>query len=135
MASILGLDIGERKIGVAVADRASGFAFVRPALLVKDINDIWPLLAAIITQDDVAEIVVGVPLNDDQTVGPQAQRVRAIAAELERFHLPVHQRNEHSTSQAVQREQQAVGRTLKRGEEDSLAAQLLLENYLQETPS
>ncbi len=133
MANILGLDIGERKIGVAVGDRVSGFAFARPALLVQDNNDIWPMLAAIITQDEIAEIVIGIPLNDDQTAGPQAERVRAIAAELERFHLPVHQRNEHGTSQAVQREQRSLGRTLKRGEEDSLAAQLLLESYLQET--
>lgn len=132
MANILGLDIGERKIGVAVADRTSGFAFARPALLVQELDDIWPLLAAIITQDEIAEIVVGLPLNDDQSAGPQAQRIQSIAQKLERFKLPVKLRSEHSTSQAVQREQRTVGRTLKRGEEDSLAAQLLLESYLQE---
>ncbi len=135
MAQILGLDIGERKIGVAVADQTSGFAFARPALLVQTFEDIWPLLAAIITQDDIAEIVVGVPLNADQTAGPQAERVRTMIDQLKQFHLPVHERNEYSTSVAVQREQQHHGRTLKRGEEDSLAAQLILESYLQEKRS
>ena len=135
MAHILGLDIGERKIGVAVADQTSGFAFAGPALLVRTFEDIWPLLAAIITQDDIAEIVVGVPLNADQTAGPQAERVRTIIDQLKQFHLPVHERNEYSTSVAVQREQQLHGRTLKRGEEDSLAAQLILESFLQETRS
>lgn len=132
MANILGLDIGERKIGVAVADRATGFAFTRPALLVQSIDEIWPLLGAIITQDEIAEIVIGIPLNEDQTAGPQADRVRAIARDLRQFHLPIHERNEYQTSVAVQREQRSIGRSLQRGEEDSLAAQLLLEAFLQE---
>lgn len=135
MSQILGLDIGERKIGVAVADRASGFAFPRPAFLVQDFDEFWPLVAAMITQDDIAEIVVGVPLNADQTAGPQAERVRTIINQLKQFHLPVHERNEYTTSVAVQREQQHHGRTLQRGEEDSLAAQLILESFLQETRS
>lgn len=133
MSNVLGLDIGERKVGVAVGNRATGFAFARPALLVQQIDDIWPMIAAIITQDEIVEIIVGLPVNDDQTVGPQAERVRTIAKALERFKLPVRLRSEHSTSQAVQREQRAHDRKLKRGEEDSLVAQLLLESYFHET--
>lgn len=136
MANILAIDVGDRKIGLAIGDRDNGFAFVRPALLVSDWSAAWPLLEQVIANEQVVMIVVGVPLNDDGSGGPQAARVRQFIHDLgERVTTPIVERNEHGTSQAVQREQATQARRLKRGEEDSLAAQLLLESYLQESTS
>ncbi len=136
MANVLAIDVGDRKIGLAIGDQASGFAFVRPALLVSDWAEAWPLLVQLIAQEAVSAVVVGIPLNTDASAGPQAGRVREFIRELgSRVPVPILERNEHSTSQAVQREQQTHDRALKRGEEDSLAAQLLLESYFQETRS
>lgn len=136
MSNILAIDVGDRKIGLAIGDDDSGFAFVRPALLVSKWAEAWPILQQLVTHEHVTSIVVGLPLNDGATVGPQAERVREFIRELgSRMTVPIVERNEHSTSQAVQREQRTHDRALKRGEEDSLAAQLLLESYFQETKS
>lgn len=134
MATILAIDVGERKIGLAIGNDADRFAFVRPALLVSDWAAAWPLLTQLIAHEQVEKILVGLPLNADGTSGAQAERVQTFVTELGK-HVsgPIITRNEHGTSQAVLREQQTHDRALKRGEEDSLAAQLLLESYFQET--
>lgn len=136
MSKILAIDVGDRKIGLAIGDQASGFAFIRPALLVSDWAEAWPLLQQLVEHEQISTIVVGLPLNHDASAGPQTERVREFIRELgSRLTVPIVERNEHSTTQAVQREQQTHGRALKRGEEDSLAAQLLLESYFQESAS
>lgn len=133
MSAVVAIDVGDRKIGLAIGDSANGFAFVRPALLVSDWAEAWPLLVTLVSVEQVKKIIVGVPFNADGTAGPQVDRVRQFIAELARHvTVPILERNEHNTSRAVQREQVAHERDLKRGEEDSLAAQLLLESYLQE---
>jgi RNase H-fold protein (predicted Holliday junction resolvase) len=72
-------------------------------------------------------------MNTDGTVGPQAEEVANFQQKLAaRTSLPIDRRDERWTSTAVQREQQQAGRVLARGEEDSLAAQLLLESYINE---
>lgn len=132
MATLLALDVGERKIGVAVGDTATRFAFPRAAILVQDWEECWEPLSALLKELNVSQIIVGLPLNDDGSVGAQADRIRAFIAEAEqRFGLPVIGRDERHSSVAVQREQRAAGQTMARGEEDSLAAQLILESYLQ----
>lgn len=132
MGKVLGLDVGDRKIGVAVGDPESRLAFVRPAFLVEDWAEIWEPLNALIASEQATELVIGLPRNADGTEGPQAARVHEFVDEL-RTHvdLPILFRDEYGTSQAVQREQ--AGQKLARGEEDSLAAQLVVEAYLQET--
>lgn len=133
MPNVLAIDVGDRKIGLAIGDSTSGFAFVRPALLVSDWSEAWPPLVQLVTHEQIENVVIGVPLDADGTAGPQAARVREFIQGLaSRVTVPILERNEHGTSQAVQREQQAHDRSLKRGEEDSLAAQLLLESYFQE---
>lgn len=133
MDIILALDVGEKKIGLAVGDTDTRMAFVRPALLVESWDAVWEPLAKTIREAQVTSILVGLPLNDDGSVGPQAERTQQFVFELEeRFDLPVVTRDERHSSQAVQREQRTVGQRLARGEEDSLVAQLLLESYLSE---
>ncbi len=129
--TILGLDVGDKKIGLAVGDDATQLAFPRPALLVDDWGQVWPAIEKILADEAVDRIIVGWPLNSDGTIGPQAERVAEFIDQLEqRVSPPVIKRDERLTTAAVQREQQ--GRSLPRGAEDSLAAQLLLESYLTE---
>lgn len=133
MDIILALDVGEKKIGLAIGDTDTRMAFVRPAVLVESWDAVWEPLAQTIREAQVTSILVGLPLNDDGSVGPQAERTQQFVLELEeRFDLPVVTRDERHSSQAVQREQRTAGQRLARGEEDSLAAQLLLESYLSE---
>lgn len=134
MTVVLALDVGEKKIGAAVGDTDTRLAFTRPALLVASWDELWPSLHRIIMTNSIQQIVVGWPLSTDGSTNLQTERVREFIHELRNRepNIDIVTRDERLTSQAVQREQQAAGRTLRRGEEDSLAAQLLLEGYLQE---
>ncbi|MEK7636992.1 MAG: Holliday junction resolvase RuvX [Patescibacteria group bacterium] len=133
MGKILGLDVGERKIGLAVGDTSTGLAFIRPPLLVDQWSAAWASLVGLIDRERIERVVVGWPLNDDGTTGPQAERVQHFINELERrVVIPIIKRDERHSSQAVRREQHQADRPLARGQEDSLAAQLLLESYLSE---
>lgn len=127
---ILAIDVGEKKIGLAVGETTTGMAFARPACLVSSWSEAWPVLIQLVTSEQAERIVVGWPLNYDGTVGPQALRVEEFIATLSQHtKLPIDKQDERGTSQAVQREH--VGRQLPRGAEDSLAAQMILESYLQ----
>jgi putative Holliday junction resolvase len=133
MTVILGLDVGERKIGVAIGDTMTKMAFTRPALLVESWAQAWPLITNLIHDNAVTQVLVGLPLNDDGSEGSQAERIREFIDEFRRqSSVEIVTRDERLSSVAVQREQRQAGRVLARGEEDSLAAQLLLESYLQE---
>lgn len=131
MDKILGLDVGTKKIGVAVGDRESGFTFTRPAWLISSWADAWSLLERLMAHEKVSTIVVGWPMNDDGSIGSQADIVDQFIQQMAaRVNIPIVRRDERFSTQAVQREH--AGRQLNRGQEDSLAAQLLVESYLQE---
>lgn len=130
---ILAIDVGERKIGLAVGDTATGMAFTRPALLVSAWSEAWVPLQQMCQDEQIEQVVIGWPMNTDGTVGAQALCVDDFIHQAAAYiSVPMVKRDERNTSQAVQREQQTAGQKLARGEEDSLAAQILLETYLME---
>ena len=79
---IMGLDIGERTIGVAVSDllgwTAQGVTTIRRKSLAYDLEE----LKKIIKEYEVEQIVVGWPLNMNGTAGPSAERVTLLSAEI-----------------------------------------------------
>lgn len=131
---ILAIDVGDKKIGLAIGDAETRMAFTRPALLVADWHEAWPQLQKLVGDERIDRILVGWPLNDNGSLGSQTQRVQEFIDQLGSLtSVPIIKRDERQTSIAVQREQRASDRKLRRGEEDSLAAQLLLETYLTES--
>jgi len=130
---ILAIDVGEKKIGLAVGDTLTGMAFTRPALLVMSWSEVWKPLQTLCGDEQIEQVVIGWPMNTDGTTGAQASRVDDFIQQATAYiSIPMVKRDERNTSQAVQREQKTAGQKLARGEEDSLAAQLLLETYLME---
>lgn len=130
---ILAIDAGDKKIGLAIGDTATRMAFARPALLVDSWADVWRPLTALLRDENIEQVIIGWPLNADASRGAQSGRIQEFIEQLKKHStVPVIKRDERHTSAAVQREQQTVGRRLKRGQEDSLAAQLLLETYFME---
>ncbi len=131
MATVVAIDVGEKKIGLAVGDTDHRFAFPRPALLVDDWSEAWAPLMALFEQEHATQIVIGWPTNMSGEATEQTQRVTDFMQELQaRTSLPMIKRDERWSSLAVQKEHQ--GRDLPRGAEDSLAAQALLESFLSE---
>lgn len=129
----MGLDVGERTLGVALSDElgltAQGLTVIRRSDPAGDLDRI----AALVERHEVGSVVVGLPLNMDGSIGPQAERVLAFAAVLrERLGLPVHTWDERWTTRAAERLliEGDVSRRRRRQTVDKMAAAIILQGYL-----
>lgn len=76
MRRILGLDIGDKRIGIAVSDLLGMMAQPLYTLTRKSTKDAINEIAEIIQKEDIKQVVVGLPKNMDSTEGIQAKRTR-----------------------------------------------------------
>lgn len=128
-SSILGLDVGDRRVGVAAVSLASRLP--RPlTTLVRD-DTFFDTLQALITSEEPDLLVVGLPRNLSGERTAQTQTTEAFAAELaQRYGLPVKFQDEAVTSKQAEAELKARGKDYRRGDIDALAAVYILEDYL-----
>jgi len=132
---VLGLDVGERRVGVAVSDPERHLAV--PLRSVARDGAI-EALAVLAREYEVADVVVGLPLTLRGEAGPQAESASAFARELERrLRLPVHLWDERLSTQEAQRRVLAPSKRRGRRERtprpvdtDALAASIILQAYL-----
>ncbi len=99
MSRLLGIDLGERRIGVALGDLKTGLVRPLVTLTRRDIETDAANLHRLAREHDAEELVVGLPLSLDGSEGPQAQRTREWAAALaDHCVLPLTWRDERHTS-------------------------------------
>lgn len=103
MSRIIAIDVGERRIGLALADTASGavkpLATIRRADAARDAASISNLAR----EQSATELVVGLPLNSDGSEGEQARRTREWAASIaSAVGLPLGWRDERLTSERAE---------------------------------
>lgn len=129
----LGLDVGDRRIGVAVGDPTGLLATPHGVVEVqgraKDAARVVELAAEVGAEG----FVVGLPLKMDGNAGDQAEKVRRFVKELRRHTgLPIEYVDERLTSVAASRSiQEAGGRASRqRGTVDAVAAALILQTHL-----
>lgn len=130
----LGIDWGEKRIGLAFADDV-GIAMPLPAAVAASKKERMRHIEAMLTQRKAQELVVGYPLNMNGTVGFKAKEVDEFIAELEkRFRLPIHRIDErlssHSVAQGLKGQKKKPSR--RSGEIDSRAAALILQDFIEE---
>lgn len=130
---IMGLDIGDVRIGIALSDErailASGVESYTRKNEQTDVEYIAKSAAAL----GASRIVVGLPINMNGTEGPQATKMRAFAAALGKHtSLPVVFYDERLTTAQAERTliKGNVSRQKRRKVIDKLAAQLILQSYL-----
>ncbi|OPY02017.1 MAG: putative Holliday junction resolvase [Syntrophorhabdus sp. PtaB.Bin047] len=130
---ILGLDVGDKKIGVSLSDPtlsiAQGLKLYRRASLEEDIEE----LKRIVQEHEVGEIVVGLPRNLNGTIGTRAQNVMGLADRIrESVAIPVTLWDERfSTNEAHRVFDMAEVRHKKRKPYlDIMASQIILQGYL-----
>lgn len=129
----LGLDIGDKLIGVALSDEtatlASGLETIRRVGPRKDVKAI----AELVREHEVAEVVVGLPRKLDGSLGPQAQKVIAFMESLRAaVKVPVVPWDERFTS-VVANQALIEGERSRRERKalvDKVSAILILQNYL-----
>ncbi len=131
---ILGIDFGEKRIGLAVSDllglTAQGLETIRYESREQFLND----LSKICSDQNIREIVIGLPVNMNGSMGPKAQEVLKLVPVLEeKLNLPVKTWDERLTSREAGRLMIEEGLSRKRQKEtsDRLAATILLQNYLE----
>jgi len=130
---ILGIDHGEKRIGLALSDPLGITAQGLPTLERRDEEADLAAIGDLISQHAVEDVVVGLPKNMDGTIGEQAERAMAFAEKLRaRFGVAVHLIDERLTSVRAERvlREAEVSRKKMRGKSDRIAAQLILQAYL-----
>ena len=130
---ILGLDYGEKRIGVAICDELGFTAQGRPTIIRKNKKHDWEILGSLIRDDKVEKIVIGYPVRIDGSEGIQCEKVDRFAALMEAtFFLPVVKWPEtFSTKEAEKILINSGVRWEKRKKMvDKLAACLILQSYL-----
>lgn len=140
MTCVLGFDFGTRCIGVASGNRISRSARPLAALDARAGQPDWERIGALLSEWRPDALVVGLPLTREG--GEQAMTIAARAfadALATRCGLPVHMVDERHTSQEAARRfagQRAAGAARRRDAAniDSIAAAVILEGWLQQTP-
>ena len=136
MAVVLGLDYGLRRVGLAVSDPTGTLASGVGCHSSPQDGSILDRLRDLIRERAVERIVVGLPLTADGREGEMAQKARRFAERLvEAFALPVHLVDERYSSQEADAwlriANRRPGRRRKpKGERDEIAAELILQQYL-----
>ena len=130
---ILGIDFGERRIGLAVSDLLRITAQSLPTLKIKNQADLFQDLEKIISEKNIVEIVVGMPFNLKGEKGVSAKKVEEFIDKLkEKFQLPVHEWDERFTSFVAERTIREIGKSPSRnkGKVDQISAVLILQGFL-----
>jgi putative Holliday junction resolvase len=129
----MGLDVGEKKIGVAISDALLLTAQVRPTLHRKNLKSDISILGRLAEENEVHEIVVGNPLHMSGRESQQSEKVARFAEELRTtLKLPVVFWDERLTSFAAEQHLEEMGLKWRQRRDhiDKIAAMIILQSYL-----
>ncbi|NLC51048.1 MAG: Holliday junction resolvase RuvX [Firmicutes bacterium] len=129
----MGLDVGEKTIGIAISDpfgiTAQGLETLKRYSKKADLARLRDL----VDEYGVEKIIVGLPLNMDGTIGPAASKIEQFSIELgKKLGVPVQTWDERLSTAAAERAllQADLSRGKRKKIIDKLAAVLILESYL-----
>ena len=127
---ILSLDIGDRRVGVAIASANTKLA--RPLITLINDNKLIANIRDIIKENQVETLVVGLPRTLDGQDSDQTKKVRLVIEQLTR-QLPVKVESQDEALSSVRAEEELSthGKIFKKADIDKLAACFILEDYLE----
>ena len=136
MQRIIGLDLGEKTIGVAVSDKlqtiASPVVIIKRKKFTADAEQVFKYIDI----NEACAVVIGLPINMDGTEGPRCQSVRQFGRNMLKIRdIPIFFQDERMSSQAVGRTMDlaAMGHTRQKELVDKLAASYILQGALERT--
>jgi putative Holliday junction resolvase len=129
---ILGIDYGERKVGIALGDTESRIASPWMILDNEGHGEVIKQIKLIVENEDVERVVIGIPQDtrDLSQESKQAGVVRTFISDLRSSGIPVDEVNEMLTTAEAQHSLKASG---SKAEDDAIAAAILLQSYLDKT--
>ena len=133
---VMGLDVGSKTVGVAISDplgfTAQGVEIIKIDEEAEEFG--FDRLGELVKEYKVEKFVVGLPKNMNNTEGPRVEASKAYGDKIkEIFGIPVDYQDERLTTVQAERmlvEQADVSRCKRKKVIDKLAAQLILQNYL-----
>lgn len=132
MMRSLALDVGDKRIGVALSDPLGILA--SPLTIIDRADEIMDIAAivAIIEQHQVGSVIVGLPLSLDGGLGSQAEKVRRFTEALRvSAAVPIEYRDERLSTVTARRLMRSAGKDRK-ARDDAMAAMVILQSYLDE---
>ncbi|MFN2363307.1 MAG: Holliday junction resolvase RuvX [Halarsenatibacteraceae bacterium] len=130
---ILAIDYGQKRVGLALSDRLGITAQPFKTIINQSREELIDELAEIIKDNDITEVVIGLPLHMNGTEGERAEKSRILAADLEgALNIPVYLQDERLSSAEVEKVMLAgdLSRKKRRAKRDKLAASIILRTYL-----
>jgi len=134
---LLSLDVGQRRIGVAIADPTGTIATPLMTIVRETREQDFAAIAEVVTKHEVGQVVVGLPLSLDGSESGQARTTKRVADVLQRrLSVPVVLWDERFTTveaEAILLRTRSAGARRKardRGEVDAIAAAVILQSYL-----
>lgn len=130
---ILGLDVGDRRIGVAFGDTTVGIATPVSVITRTSLDQDTRAMSDLVRKYDVEQLIVGLPRNMDDSIGVQAQSVMHLAEHFKNvLHLPIQFWDERLTTVAATQRRDETGARGKKSRQhlDAMAAAVILQDYL-----
>ena len=134
-ATVLAFDFGTRRVGVAIGNTIVRVARPLTTIDAQASDTRFAAIAALIAEWRPDELVVGIPVHADGTEHAMTQRARRFARQLAgRFRLAVAEMDERYSTQEAQAliEQSGSGGRRDRSQRDAVAAQVILQAWLDE---
>lgn len=133
---ILGLDVGEKRIGVALSDPMGILATPLTQINRTGNQSAIESILELVRQYQVERIIAGLPYSRDSSIGKQAELVSSFLKKLsERLDIPLETRDERFTTVAARDKMIEAGikREKGKGKIDAVAAAIILQDYLDTT--
>ena len=134
MARILGLDVGSRRVGVALSDATRSIAAPYTTITHRGVRGLVAELVSLCRAQQVARVVIGIPWQADDTAGSAARLPTRVAREMRDAGYPVDLWDERDTSVSARRllaGNVPARRARATGMVDRIAAALILQSYLE----
>lgn len=125
----IGIDFGTKRTGVAISDEHGRVAVVKETIEADSQQAVIDRLKGIIEEDAVGAVVIGLPVNMNGEATEMTERVERFVAKLrDHVSIPVQTTDERLTTEMAQK----LLRGVKSDDRDKVAAQILLQNFLDE---
>ena len=132
MSRILGIDLGSKRVGIALSDNSNIIASPLKTLTFNNRKDLLSQLGELINEFDVKTIVLGLPLNMRGIDTPQTKNIRDFKSSLLIFNIPIIYEDERLSSISAKKSMviQNIKTGYNKSEIDMRAASIILQQYL-----
>ena len=132
MSRSIGIDLGSKRVGLALSDNMSMIASPYKTLTFKNEKDLLDQLRSIIVDCKVNTIVLGLPLNMSGEDSAQTKKVREFKSALSIFNLPIKLEDERLSSVSAKKSLilQDIKTGYNKSEIDKRAAAIILQQFL-----